>query len=529
MSLTFICAAMRSLQALRPLAVLPFMLLLPLGAGAADVAGRVQFVVGEVALIKPDGAARSAGKGSEIIEGETVVTGREAQAQIVMADQAVIAVRPETRLKIEMFRYAGNDDENDRSFFALLRGGFRAITGQIGRIHRNGYRVRTPNATIGIRGTDHESFYIPEPLPDEAPAGAPGTYDKVNAGATVLQTDAGRIELGVNEVGFVAQLAGATPVRLPEVPGFMRGAPAPRAAGGRETGGSARGPGRGPSEPPARAPAPPGGVLPPVAPVVQPPVKGAIDPFNLPREIVPAANGYAMSGGDLSPVRQVGAGAGIVGNPANNFAAMLDASGSVVAVGGDGFSYARNGAPLIDSGSAITPDGTKVKWGVYEGGLIADGQGQRSPDFFHFMGGASATPIDSIKGTATFTTVGGFTKPINEAGQVGGSVLAGEGNTSIGVDFGAAAITSYKVTVQDARGYSFVGTSDSRVPISRFVAGNGTPLSVSCAGCASKSGDGSGHGVVIGTSGKGLVSSYDLRTTGAGGNFGVTGSMLLTR
>ena len=39
-----------------------------------------------------------------------------------------------------------------------------------------------PTATIGIRGTDHEPVFIPEPKPGETPVGQPGTYDKVNSG-----------------------------------------------------------------------------------------------------------------------------------------------------------------------------------------------------------------------------------------------------------------------------------------------------------------------------------------------------------
>lgn len=562
---------------IRACAALLLVLLFPVAAGAADVAGRLQFVVGDVSLVKPDGASRVASKGGEIVEGETIVTGQAAQAQIVMADQALIAVRPDTRLKIEMFRYAGKDDENDRSFFGLLRGGFRAITGQIGRLNRGAYQVRSPNATIGIRGTDHEPYYIPPPLAGETPLGPPGTYDKVNAGATVLQTEGGRVELGANEVGFVAQVPGAAPVRLPEVPGFMRGVPGPRAAGARDQGGPGRGPGgRGPGDgragapppppggvapaggmppsggmqpppegiapagglpppppPPGGLPPPPGGganpLLPPPPPPMPPPIKGTLDPLNLPPGLTPAPNGYAMAGGDLSPGQGVGAGAGIVGNPINNFGALLN-GGLVEAVSSNGFNYARNGAPLIDSGAGTTPDGVQVKWGVYAGGQIADGMGQRSPQFFHFIGGASATPINTLSGTATFSTLGGFTKPINEAGQVGGSVVGGGGNTSVGVDFSAAAITSYKVTAVDARGYTFVGTSLGAVPIAQFVSGNGTQLSVACAGCPSPSGLGAGHGVIVGPLGKGMVSSYDMRTTSAvNGSFGVTGSMLLTQ
>lgn len=489
------------------------------GAGAAEPAGRLLFVAGSVNLLQLDGASRTAGKGGDVFEGDTIVTGKEAQAQILMTDQAMIAVRPDSRLKIETFRYSGKENEkagNDRSFFGLLRGGFRAITGKIGLLNRDAYRVRTPNATIGIRGTDHEPFYIPQQTPGEESIGAPGTYDKVNAGATILQTEGGQIELGPNEVGFVADLAGAAPVRLPETPGFMRGVPAPKAAGARGTDAAHK----------------PGAILPRSAPHLPVPVprpaQGTLNPANLPQGALPAKNGYAMSGGDLSPEREVGAGAGIVGNPANDFGALLNDAGLVIAVGSNGFNYARDGAPLVDTGTGVA-DGVSVTWGIYAGGVISDGSGRRTPRFFHFMGGASATPIASLSGRASFGTLGGFTKPINEAGQVGGSVIGGSDNTSIGVNFSTAMVTSYQITVQDARGYTFVGASSGSVPIAQFISGNGTPLSVHCAGCPSTSGDGSGHGVVVGAAGKGMISSYDMKTLGLNGAFGVTGSLLLTR
>src|SRR5690606_25689794 len=42
-----------------------------------------------------------------------------------------------------------------RAFFRLMRGGFRAVSGLIGKADPNEYRIATPVATIGIRGTDY--------------------------------------------------------------------------------------------------------------------------------------------------------------------------------------------------------------------------------------------------------------------------------------------------------------------------------------------------------------------------------------
>src|SRR5262249_54153419 len=41
-----------------------------------------------------------------------------------------------------------------RAFFSLLKGGLRAVTGLVGKINHDDFRMTTPVATIGIRGTD---------------------------------------------------------------------------------------------------------------------------------------------------------------------------------------------------------------------------------------------------------------------------------------------------------------------------------------------------------------------------------------
>ena len=102
--------------------------------------------------------------------------------------------------------------------FGLLEGGFRSLTGWIGKYNRNSYTVRTPNATIGIRGTDHEPYVIPKGSSE----GDAGTYDKVNEGGSFIQTAAGRADVAPNQAGFVPHDKNARPRILKDVPGHFR-------------------------------------------------------------------------------------------------------------------------------------------------------------------------------------------------------------------------------------------------------------------------------------------------------------------
>ena len=210
-----------------PLTVLPVLLLLAVYAGAAfGVAGNVQFVAGDVRLVTRDGVARALQKGEAVNEGDRIVTAAGAAAQIKMIDGGLIAIRPDTDLSLDTYRYAGSEDGTESAIVSLLRGGFRTITGIIGRRNKDNYLIRTETATIGIRGTDHEPMVILVPAAGQVAIAPPGTYDKVNVGVAYIRNDAGSIDIQRNQVGF-APVTKTNPVILPTIPPFYKPTPAP--------------------------------------------------------------------------------------------------------------------------------------------------------------------------------------------------------------------------------------------------------------------------------------------------------------
>jgi len=199
-------------------------LFLPVAALAA--AGRFQFVAGAVHIVAPDGKTRLALKGSPVASGDAIITADNASAQLRMRDGGILAIRPATRMKIDAYHFDGKQDGSEKSFFSLLKGGFRSITGLIGKLHKSAYRIRTPAATIGIRGTDSETVHVPPPpTGGPAPAVPPGTYNKVNVGATIVN---GTV-VGPNQVAYTPNL-GTPAVILPKMPSIFEPAkPARRA------------------------------------------------------------------------------------------------------------------------------------------------------------------------------------------------------------------------------------------------------------------------------------------------------------
>lgn len=184
-----------------------------------SAAGKIDLVGGDARILQAGKQARRAAVGDAVYEGDVLTTGKDSELHVTMQDTGFIALRPNTRIKIDSYKADGGDD--DKGVFSLVVGGLRSITGWIGRYNQRSYQVRTPTATIGIRGTDHETHYIPPGSPD----GEPGTYDKVFAGATSIQTDAGLADVTPDHAGYVSNNAGQTPQVLPRIPAFFRPGP----------------------------------------------------------------------------------------------------------------------------------------------------------------------------------------------------------------------------------------------------------------------------------------------------------------
>lgn len=125
--------------------------------GYCVAAGRADFVIGNVEAVAADGTRRSLVKGSEINIGEAINTGAGARAQIRFTDGGYVSIQPNSQFRVDDYSYENKTDGKEKGFFSLLKGGLRAITGAIGHVHRDNYRVTTPMATIGIRGTGYNA------------------------------------------------------------------------------------------------------------------------------------------------------------------------------------------------------------------------------------------------------------------------------------------------------------------------------------------------------------------------------------
>ncbi len=192
----------------------------PFIALAADP-GAIQQVSGNVTITSPDNVTRKAAAREKVLVGDTITTDAKSETLIKLADDSTIALRPNTQFQLTEYKY--EKANTDSTAVKLLRGTARMITGLIARRVPANYRVSTPTATIGVRGTDFDVAVLPD---DTADARA-GVYDYVRDGATNIQlTQSGQtLDVKKNQTAFAPDKLkpGEEPLQiLRETPIFLQ-------------------------------------------------------------------------------------------------------------------------------------------------------------------------------------------------------------------------------------------------------------------------------------------------------------------
>ena len=197
-------------------------------SGVASVwaaAGKIQVLIGTARISQHTGQERPAQRGDDLYEGDTVSTSANSNVQIRMLDDAIIWVRPGSQFKIERYRSDKHGAPKNEAALSLLSGTMRQVTGAIGKNAPADYKLSTPNATIGIRGTEFDATFATAQIAAQLNT-PPGTYNRVYVGSTVLEGPSGRVSLNKDEAGFMGMSPGEKPQVLPSIPAFMNSNPA---------------------------------------------------------------------------------------------------------------------------------------------------------------------------------------------------------------------------------------------------------------------------------------------------------------
>lgn len=197
----------------------------------AQVAGTVTQLSGPMMAKKADGKIKVLSLKSEVEAGDTLVTEKNTYALVKFIDNSEITLKPGTTFVVEQFAYQADQPEGDQASFNLVKGGLRSLSGLLGKRSKEKFSLKTPVATIGIRGTYFTAEYIgaggyaapgsslPKTAPPAGTTLAPGLYTSVTTGQIVVSNPGGTLDIAAGQFGYTPSFK-QPPVLLPTNPGI---------------------------------------------------------------------------------------------------------------------------------------------------------------------------------------------------------------------------------------------------------------------------------------------------------------------
>ncbi len=113
--------------------------------------GNIESLKGTVSIVRGGGTI-NATAGQTLEKKDVIVTKSDGWARVKLSDGTSITLGKNSKLVIEKYLYDGTKKSHTTLGFA--KGVFKTITGAIGKVAPDKFKVKTPNATIGIRGTE---------------------------------------------------------------------------------------------------------------------------------------------------------------------------------------------------------------------------------------------------------------------------------------------------------------------------------------------------------------------------------------
>jgi hypothetical protein len=209
----------------RPFPAVAILLVIAAGPVVAADIGRVLLATGEAVAVRDKQIVKLA-YGSAVQNGDVLRTGSASTLQVRFIDESMLALRENSELRIDEFRYSGKEDGSDRGFFSLLKGGLRKVTGLVGRTNHKNYQMNSIVGTIGIRGTDYATTLCRQDCrnPDGTLA-RDGQYTRVigashGTNRVTYSNQMPEREFGIGESFFAADFS-TGPQRLLEPPPFV--------------------------------------------------------------------------------------------------------------------------------------------------------------------------------------------------------------------------------------------------------------------------------------------------------------------
>jgi len=196
-------------------AALLAVVLVPSAAFATTQAGVAAAISGQVMVTPEDqSAGRPAVSGMPINVLDTIRSGDASQMQVLLLDETVLTVGPNTEIQVDELVFDPNSLDKSKLTAKISKGAFGYVSGTIAANRPENVEIKVPVGTIGVRGTS--IFGVEDPATGKTFIGllGPGPRNDANLhpGGFTFTNDTGTTEVLRTGFGLFA-----TPDQKPQV------------------------------------------------------------------------------------------------------------------------------------------------------------------------------------------------------------------------------------------------------------------------------------------------------------------------
>jgi hypothetical protein len=127
---------------------------------AAPPAGTVIELDGRLLAKNTVGAVRVLSLNSAFQQGDLLAAKQNTYAQVSLADQTAVTLKPDTFLTVQQYAFNPADPQHNVAVLELGKGGVRIAAGRLGRQGEGSFKLVTPSGTIDVDGATFIVEYV---------------------------------------------------------------------------------------------------------------------------------------------------------------------------------------------------------------------------------------------------------------------------------------------------------------------------------------------------------------------------------
>jgi hypothetical protein len=163
--------------------------------------GEVVIARGRTIAVDQSKVSRELGVGDGVFVGDKIITGEDGFLRLHMVDNARLDLRCYSIMVIEKYNLQSTSRS---SILNLLQGSVRKVTGEIGKWTEDIYELRTPVASVGVRGTEYAlRVFQSKGCDGSIDTGDDGLYVKVIDGLVDVHNKAATTEVAEDGMLYI--------------------------------------------------------------------------------------------------------------------------------------------------------------------------------------------------------------------------------------------------------------------------------------------------------------------------------------